>query len=246
MRTNILRILGAAAAGSVLLSIAACQKSPPSTEASPAPSNTSTLAKTATAGDLPDYFVKKWHVCAALDAQGWDSHIPKSKPYVEIVEINNGSGLYTLNPDGADWEKGWRSLALNVVGSEIVTMPPHSWPERDCKTEQQQGNDNQMIVTKDTIRLRGGTCLPDGNTDQAHGTCDNDVIDQKDPTKSIYHYHEVVIFARASGEPHLVLQHCGRLETENGVCKAITDHAPASGATPSAFMPHPGHVHLEN
>jgi hypothetical protein len=244
MKTRLGPALATAAALALLLTLGACQKESPSSgtasRVGPAPT---APAATATAGGAPEYFTKEMYVCDARKSH----HVQgQKKPYFKIAEIGNGSGLYVLDQQKPEqWDKGWRSLVLTVVGSEPVNMPASSWAETTCRPGSDQGDGTEPNAN--TIRLRGGVCLPDGEADHILGTCDNDVVDENDDTKSIYHYHEIVVFAREAMD-HMIIQHCSRKELEangNVACVPFSKLSAPAEARHAMTAPHPGHLHIE-
>ncbi len=110
------------------------------------------LALTTRAATAPAYFLGRWEVCVNVS-----EHVPDGNPAVSVVKVPNDSTHYTFKPDGSGWEPGWRALVLSVVGSRPANMPPDSIPA-PCNSEVQ--GTQPMVVDANTVRLRGGTCLP--------------------------------------------------------------------------------------
>lgn len=252
MQTKLMKM---AASALLVMAAAGCakQETAPPAAGTPAEAPPQTAARAVATGRD---FLGGWHVCAVEEGVGHGSHMPPlADAYLELIELSNGSGQYAFRfKNTAVWKPGWRALALSKTGTNDADMPYETWEAAaGCKPGQRTGAGKEFKADLDTVRLRGGTCLPDGTPYHDTGTCSND-----DPAKNRYHYHEVVIFAHAkaseSDVPHLLLQYCSRDELNNsdlgkGVQCPRPHHAtPAGGGNGDDVggkNPHPGHVHLE-
>jgi hypothetical protein len=184
---------------------------------------------------LPDHFTKnEWSACFRKGHH----HVAENARF-KIEQIENNSGLYGLRLlSGPDWEPGWTGLTLAVVGSQPDDITPKEWNHLgDCELGKElNGDPDEFMPLRDTVRLRGGVCLPYGIPNHVAGTCNIDTTDKR-------HYHEVVVFTRSKREQvddtdHLILQHCSRGELRDNEAKGNWQCPYEEDKDP-----HPGHVH---